>query len=406
MAFLKLYTDFAQEITDAPLEFSQFLGIATAGIAIGRSRWIGFGDQNIYPNFYMLILAPSSMYRKSTVLGISQRMLSAVNPLKVYPADFSQEKIMDVLKEQPSGAFYYYEFRSLMGLLSRDYMASAKSFLTELFDSNDMTMARKTGTFTVESPCVSILSATTSDWFVESIKAGDIEGGFLGRFLYIHSKKKLRDDAIPPLADPEKKRRVVDALSILSEPPVGMYREGRDGRMTISEPARKAYVAWYKQFVARYETMSARYRTLTARLNIYCLKIALVLETCSTGRLEIGEKAMEEAITQVNWLHHSVVELCEAELSFSWHEAGEKKIMKYVRTAGGKIERSKLLMLMHMPARKLGDITQVLLESGQLATKYEKIGQRETQFYQLPEYAESAIESTIPICKPSSENAN
>src|SRR5258706_11246594 len=114
MSFLDDYQAYAASGTDSPPEFHEFMALVTAGVMIGRTRWFQLGHISIYPNIYMIVLAPSSLYRKSTILSISKNMLEKVSPAKSYPSDFSQEKIMQIIHENPTGIFYYSEFRSLM----------------------------------------------------------------------------------------------------------------------------------------------------------------------------------------------------------------------------------------------------------------------------------------------------
>src|SRR3990167_1044065 len=350
--FLDSYYEYASHVTDAPVKFHEFMALVTAGIVMARHRYFQFGHQRIYPNFYLVILAPSSLFRKSTALSISQGMIRAIDPMRVYPSDFSQEKIMETLKETPTGAFYYYEFKSLMELMNRDYMASAKSFFTELYDCNDMGVARISKSFEIKDPCCSIIAATTSDWFTESIKRGDVEGGFLGRFIFVYSKVKLRDDSIPPDPDIKKWAECMQELRSI---------QGTDDcRMTLSPEARERYDVFYRTFAKKYEDMNHSYRTLFARLNIYCIKLAMVLETCTSRESTIGIKTLEKAIYLVSWLTETTIKLCQSELSFSKSESQEKKVLAYLedrKTA----PRSEVLRASHLSSKEMDSVINTLV---------------------------------------------
>jgi len=382
-SFLARYVDFASQITDAPLEFHSFLSIATVGAVLGRSRFISFGETQLYPNFYMIILAATAFHRKSTALGISQRTLAFANPTAILPSEFSQEKIQEILEKNPQGTFYYYEFKTLMGLLSKDYMMGCKGFLTELWDCNDEYMrATKTATVCIKNPCVSMLAATTSDWFLSSIKAGDIEGGFLNRFLFVYNDKKVRDDAFPPIANKQKRFALNEMLKNIYNDNIALDG-GRE--MLLTPAAKKLYEQFYHSFVRAYNAISYLYRNLFTRVNIYTLKIAIVLQTCyEPAEVYINENVMAEAIQHSKWLMASLKNLCEGEITFTPAEKNEKAILRIIGQHPD-ITRTELLRKAHLDSQTFGRVIQTLLEKEQIIFNKKKLegSQRETMVISL-----------------------
>ena len=372
MSFLERYQKYAFSITDAPESFSEFLAIATAGIIIGRSRFLQFGNNELYPNFWMIILAPSSFYHKSTALSISAKCVFVVKPLCVYPTEFSHERILEVIQANPHGVFYYYEFKTLMGILSRDYMQGTKAFLTEMFDNPDIyTRTTKSGNICIENPCVSLLSATTSDWFVSSIKSGDLEGGFLGRFLYINSNTKIRNDAIPSKPNKEMRNGVYSALTELME-----KTKDQKAEMELSKEAMKLYRLWYTKFVSKVGRISFVFRPLFSRLNIYCLKIAIIIETCKTLKLEISEETMGIAIQMTDFLYRSTIQLCESDIAFSKSESNEKKIIRTLKSSTlqpKEMTKSQLLRASHLSSFEFNNTLQTLVDKELIKTYFEKV---------------------------------
>ncbi|MFA5780353.1 MAG: DUF3987 domain-containing protein [Elusimicrobiota bacterium] len=372
MGFLSSYQKYAVSITDAPEIFSEFLAMATAGVIISRSRYLQFGNDELFPNVWILILAPSSFYRKSTALNISSKCIHVVKPLCIYPSEFSHEKILEVIQANPQGVFYYYEFKTLMGILNRDYMQGTKAFLTEIFD-NPGTYTRSTkkgGNLCIENPCVSLLSATTSDWFINSIKSGDLEGGFLGRFLFVNADTKIRNDAIPLKLNKDIRAGVYSALSELME-----KTKDQKGEMDMSKEAERLYHDWYYKFITKIEEISFVFRPIFARMNIYCLKIAMIIETCNTLKLEISAETMESAIQKVDSLFDSTLELCETDIAFSRSETSEKKILKilkYSTLQPKEMTRTQLLRSSHLSSREFSDVIQTLVDKELVKTYFEK----------------------------------
>src|SRR3989339_899726 len=211
--FFAQYIQFASETTDCPETFHWFISYAVASAVIGKNVCFPFGDNLLFPNLWLILIAPSSEYRKSTALGIGLSMLRKVSLSLVLPSRFTEEAFMNDLVLNPQGLIPFYEFKALLDLVRKDYNSGLKSLLTELYDVPDF-LVRKTmgGVMTVERPCVSIMAATTMEWFLNSCKEDDFGSGFLPRFLFIPVRSKSRDLPIPPPADQAKKQKLVDEL--------------------------------------------------------------------------------------------------------------------------------------------------------------------------------------------------
>lgn len=88
----------------------------------------------LYLNLFVLLLAPSSLYRKSTCVAIAQDCARSIEgrPEReeealpgsekiLYPNQFTPESLLDILKDQPSGLLTIDEFRMFLDSLRRDY---------------------------------------------------------------------------------------------------------------------------------------------------------------------------------------------------------------------------------------------------------------------------------------------
>ena len=66
---LQQYAEVYGPTTDAPQQFHTFVCLATMAAAVARNVWIQDGAQQLFLNLFVLLLAPSSLYRKSTCVG-------------------------------------------------------------------------------------------------------------------------------------------------------------------------------------------------------------------------------------------------------------------------------------------------------------------------------------------------
>jgi len=357
------YLEYATEQTDAPIEFLSFAFLSCIGAMIGQKRYIKFGANGIAPNFWTVLLAPSGNVRKSTAIRIATRLIRKVAPELIIPEEFSHEKLLELLEVQPQAMMVFDEFLSLTGLLERDFMANTKSVITHLWDEYE-SYERKTlaKTITILNPCLSILSATTAVWFRERIKENDLLGGFLPRFLFIISPPKLLTKPWPDAPDIIKENWLKEKLLKI--------KSLEQSSMGADEEALKLYNDWYINFSNRLGENP--YDVFFNRLNIYCLKIAITLETGkSLGEsLIISKATMKEAIASVEWVYKQIKNFVERELSFTRTEAFQKKMLSFMVKINRPVTISELHRHFAWTTRQMRETLEALMLSGQIIKRY------------------------------------
>jgi hypothetical protein len=365
---LQKYLNYINEICDAPDVFSQAVLYTITGTVIERKRYICFGDINIYPNLWIVLLAPSSTFRKSTSINLGVKILTNISPLSIYPSEFSHERLVDLLEVQPSGLFVFYEFLSLMGLLEREYMAGSKALLTELFDCPAIYQRKtKSKEILIENPAISLISATTIEWIKSKMKESDLLGGFFPRILFVPAMTKTRTIYFPQKADTNKKNEIIKALYDIKES-LNPARE-----YILSEPAKKLFIEFSKKLENQLLMNQMRENVLFARSSIYLLKICIIAQTLiDVLSPEISEEAMREAIYFINYCIHSIRENMIDELSFTKDEDKIKKVLKIIRQHKDGITKSKLLVNTRFLSSQLNQILQTLLEGEFITVEKQK----------------------------------
>ena len=133
--FFRRYIEWAEPVTDAPIDFHVAASLALAGTVVGRKIWLERGHGRLYPNVWALILAPSSFFRKSTCISQAEHLLwDYRDGYYLLPNEATPEKFIDNLVEKPTGLLRHKEFAGFLGQLERSYMLGFKEFLTEVFD--------------------------------------------------------------------------------------------------------------------------------------------------------------------------------------------------------------------------------------------------------------------------------
>lgn len=111
--FLNLWIKSLSEITDAPNIFLTFSGIALLSGVLNKF-YFRF-PRRIHLNFYLLLLAPSTYYRKSTVVGIVHDYLEETNPDLILPESFTVEALYKIMSVRPKGLITWSELSQRVG---------------------------------------------------------------------------------------------------------------------------------------------------------------------------------------------------------------------------------------------------------------------------------------------------
>lgn len=356
--FLREYVDYASDCMDAPEIFHLFTGLATLAATCANKIKIGFGDGYIHPNLWTVLIAGSSMFRKSTALSTACKLLWQTNEGIILPNEFSPELLTASLADQPNGIFVWPEMKNALSTLNRSYMEGTKEFLTEIYDVPDFYRRKlKQSEFVIRHPTVSILGATTIDWLVSSVKGGDITGGFLARFIYVPAMEKSRDIALP--AKTQANRRNALAISLAE---VGKVEGEFD-----AEPIRHLYEPWYYRNSADLQNDDNAHVLggFYSRLAVYALKIAMLLEVSKTRSLRLSEETMDQTFAIMDYLKKSVRYLIERELHGTKDSADLERVFRLIEGRKDVAYRD-LLQRAHMRADNLRPLLETLVQSGRV----------------------------------------
>ena len=303
--FLRDYVDYAETLTDAPRIFHLFSGLSAMAGAVRRRAWVqGFGGRPLYPNLWAVLLAPSSVFRKTTALNIS-RDLMADSGVPILPEDFSREMLVEVLAGTPQGSFVWSEFGSAIAQFDREYMSGIKDMLADMYDCpSSYRRLLKSGTFEVENPCISILGATNIDWMVDKQNTkNDLRGGFLARCLFVPYHSKDFEMETPGIIDNAWRGRLTGFLRDLQElhPVEFQISELSDLRRQLKEELDAT--AKQSEYLIELSAAFTRYQAVALKLG--------TLYAISLGEWggEIPLEAMECAVNAVRLLKTSILDI-------------------------------------------------------------------------------------------------
>lgn len=207
--WLQQYMDWSGTTgNQTPMIFHQAAGLWLLATAVGRRL---YGEApwgvKIYPNLYLMLVAGTTFYRKSTAYKLAEQVARAAIPHMLMPTPGSPERFQEALagrlptnfdklvqeqrerltKAQPFAAqrgLLKDEVAGLFGAINkRDYMAGMKDLLMELYDCPDyFDKDTQTGLNIVQNAALSILGVTTPASLSCAVSTGDWDNGLLIRF--------------------------------------------------------------------------------------------------------------------------------------------------------------------------------------------------------------------------------
>lgn len=351
--FLKDYYDFAKELTDAPEHYHIFGGLSVLSAVVGNNIHLPFGPWKIYPNLWIVLLAPSSIFRKSTVITIARKLITRVDSKIILPNEFTPEVLVSSMEANPKGILIWSEFASALSNFERSYMMGTKEFLTDVYDCPPLYRRKiREKEFTIENPCLSILAGTAIDWFLSKCKEGDVRGGFLARFVYVPATAKTKRISIPPAYDPHSleclKEKLIRIRDIKGEADV-------EGVFSIYDKWAKAHDEELEK-----ETDQERLSGFFTRLSIYALKFAMLYQLAQDRSVVISDEAITRAIALTHYLKRNIKKLVTEEFIFGKEEKEKKKVLDCIRRTPG-ISKRKILQNTKMTLRTLNPILYTLV---------------------------------------------
>jgi hypothetical protein len=350
-----------QEATEAPDPFHFSTLLVRAGMALGRRVFLDY-SMRLYPNFYACNFGPTGD-RKTTAQRYADELGS--EPVKTIYGAGSGEALADAFQQLSPGTPYLVFLEEFSGLLRRGRWdgATVLQFLTTCFDCPPRYELKfRKNPVCISEPTPSLLAGTTPEWFWQSARLSDFQGGFLNRILFFTGKRKSANP-LPSAPDLTAIRSTIDALaSVLAGP----ARLAPDAVALWNE----FYNAWDGAQRKRDEML----QVAVERIPPYILKIGLVYAACEGTLPQITAEQLSAAI-----LVGDFCTKCAAEL-LSLQNAGtnsakelERRILAFVSKQPGK--RTFKRHIYRALWRHYSDATQfnrsfdALVKAGELCTE-------------------------------------
>lgn len=325
------------------------------GATLGRNVWFDKTFYKVYPNIALVLIAPTGKCRKSSATNIALSLGRAVD-LNVLSERVTPEALIGSLGERSDACGLVYAPELAVFLGRQKYLDGMVPLLTTLFDAPDVwkstTIIR--GEASLTNVALSLLGASTLEWFVDALPREAFSGGFMSRLLFVIQEDTDRTFAIPIRPEGSQWEGLREDLLKIKE---------IRGEVTLSKMAK----AWYEQWYIKHhhtKVVDSKFAGYHERKPDHLLRMAMLLRISSSGLLEMQEEDLVESLGILDWLEEKLPSVFEGAASTQYGQVNQK-IIQHLQQAGGALPHSILLRKMqHMiNARTFYDAISTLVES-------------------------------------------
>jgi len=201
--FVERYIEWASTLGDAAVAYHQAGALMILSSLLAGTIRLPTSFGTIMPNLWFMLLADTTLTRKSTAMDIAMDMLDEVDDNVLLATDGSLEGLMQSLEIRPGkpSMFLRDEFSGLIEAMARkDYMAGMAEALTKLYDGKTMKRVLKRETVTVREPCLLIFAGGIKTRIQSLLTLDHVSSGFVPRFLFLTAESDV--STLQPLGPP------------------------------------------------------------------------------------------------------------------------------------------------------------------------------------------------------------
>lgn len=346
-------------------------------------------------NVYCVGVAPSGA-GKDNARKVNKNILFAADMVEHEGNEdlASDAGLITAVESEPAILFQIDEFgrflRTIGDPKKAPHLFNVLTALMKLYSSADTVFrgkayADKKRNKVVDQPCVSVYGTTVPEHFFESLTADSLSDGFIARLLVFES-------AETPARQRAKATGVPEALKQAAEwwgsfkPGGNLAPEHPQPIVVESTPeAGAVFDALATMVDAELGKPDEAGRSLWARAEEKACRLALIY-ACSANALKpvIDEEAARWACELSSYLTRRMLYIAHEWVADGVFDARQKRVVRVVRKAGGKISRSELCRRTQwLTQRERQEVIDNLLETQQLHQESETSATRPKVVYAL-----------------------
>jgi hypothetical protein len=255
--FIERYINWAKSLGDAAQQYHQAGAFTALSALLAGNVRLPTSFGTVIPNLWFMILADTTLTRKSTAMDIAMDLVGEIDPDVILATDGSIEGLLTAMSIRPGrpGVFLRDEFSGLLEQMTKkDYMAGMAELLTKLYDGKLQKRILRKEVIEVKEPILLLFAGGIKDKITSLLTYEQVSSGFMPRFVFITAESDItKVKALGPPTDftDNNRQAILDELQSMSDhykQQVTMQVKGSDITMVTQKhfAAELTEETWYR----------------------------------------------------------------------------------------------------------------------------------------------------------------
>lgn len=381
--FVERYSTWAKSLGDAAPQYHEAGAFVCLSSLLAGTVRLPTSFGTILPNLWFMILADTTLTRKSTAMDIAMDMIGDIDPDAMLATDGSIEGLLTALAMRPNkpSIFLRDEFSGLLEMITKkDYYSGMPELLTKLYDGKMQRRVLRKETIDVRDPVLIFFAGGIKNKITSLLTSEHVSSGFMPRFIFITAVSDL--SRVRPLGPPSNQS--VDTGGAIRSELQDLYAHYRQG-LTVNIKGQTASVgeerrweaemtteAWIRYNKLEEQMLEAGLRTDKSdimtptydRLSKSILKCAVLLAAARQRE----EKVLVEEIDILRAIYYGeqwriYANEIMAAVGKGTYERQLDNVYRMVERMPG-VTRSKIMQNFHLNARTATELFETLEQRG------------------------------------------
>src|ERR1041385_3342133 len=296
MPFVDLFLKHTKNY-ESPTSFWLWSSYSVIASVLRDSCYRKLGQFRLFPNIYVLLLAPSAVDRKGFPVVLCEKLVKSINNTKLISGRSSIQGILDELALGETDKLTGRIIQGGSAICASEELSAgivndpeAIKILTDIYDyKEEYKSILRSGRFQIKNICFSMISASNEELLKDFYTSAALYGGLLGRTFLVRPNEFRPSNSLFDLRDgSESYFEMVEELRKISN---------LHGEFEITPEAQRLYTDWYVPFREESHVKSDKSGIL-GRIHTSIIKLTMILCVDRTCALEIQSEHVKDAITQ------------------------------------------------------------------------------------------------------------
>lgn len=287
--------------TEPPILFRTWTAVSVLAACLKRKCYLEWGQSKLFPNMYIVLVAPSGKARKGTAMSAGKWFLSELG-IRLAAEAITREALVRELKQcgsenmpDANGKMHLHSSLTIYSpelavFLGKKDNTQLISDLTDWFDCGDKWVYRTKGQGTddIVGLWVNLLGATTPE-LIQKMPTDAIGGGLTSRIVFVYEEKKEKLVHIDIMTPEEKALRDIlrDDLNTIAM---------TSGEYKMTEDYMIKYANWYESQEGNPPFRDHNFSGYIERRPTHLKKLSMILNASRGGDMILAEEDFDRAL--------------------------------------------------------------------------------------------------------------